>query len=256
METTEKNNFKEKSFEWHPHGSVAGRILGGIIVVAAGGVWLAQKLGVLIPDWVFTWEMLLIVIGFYIGARHLFRGFGWLIPVMIGAVFMIDNFIPGVSLKPFIWPALIIFIGLIMIFKPRKPRFRKHRWEHWDAAQHKWPNSTTTEDVIDSVSIFSGTKKNIISKNFKGGDVVCVFGGAEIDLSQADINGTVTLEATQCFGGTKLIVPANWHIIPEMVTILGGVEDKRAPLANAEHANKTLILRGTTVFGGIEITSH
>ena len=86
--------------------------------------------------------------------------------------------------------------------------------------------------------------------------MVIVFGGADIDLSQADFENTITLEITQVFGGTKLIVPANWEIKSETVTILGSIEDKRnvQPKLNDE-APKVLVIIGTTVFGGIEIKS-
>src|SRR5690606_6223030 len=82
------------------------------------------------------------------------------------------------------------------------------------------------EDRIESVSIFGGVKKNIVSKNFRGGEIVNFFGGSEINLIQADINGRINLEVVQVFGGTKIIVPANWTIHSEMVAIFGGIEDK------------------------------
>jgi hypothetical protein len=112
------------------------------------------------------------------------------------------------------------------------------------------------DDIIDSTCIFSGTKKVILSKNFRGGDIVNVFGGSEIDLMQADINGTATLEVTAIFGGATLIVPSNWAIKSEAVTIFGGISDKRKFAALAEPATKTLVLKGTMIFGGMEIKSY
>ncbi|MBM3416907.1 MAG: hypothetical protein FJY20_10820 [Bacteroidetes bacterium] len=52
----------------------------------------------------------------------------------------------------------------------------------------------------------------MLSKDFKGGDIVNIFGGTEFNLSQADIKGRVTLEVTTIFGGTKLIVPSHWEV--------------------------------------------
>ena len=106
-----------------------------------------------------------------------------------------------------------------------------------------------------SIFIFGGTKKNVLSKDFKGGDVVNVFGGTELNLTQADIKGTAVLELTTIFGGTKLIVPSNWSIKSEAVTIFGGIEDKRQLPATQEAPEKLLLLRGTVLFGGIDIKS-
>jgi predicted membrane protein len=93
-----------------------------------------------------------------------------------------------------------------------------------------------------------------VSKNFRGGEIVNFFGGSEINLMQADINGRVHLEVVQVFGGTKIIVPSNWTVHSEMVAIFGGIEDKRPPQLNVA-AEKVLVIQGTSIFGGIDIKS-
>ena len=116
--------------------------------------------------------------------------------------------------------------------------------------------SYTQDDIIDSTSIFSGTKKVILSKNFKGGDIVNIFGGSEIDLTQADMTTPAILEVTAIFGGATLIVPSNWAIKSEAVTIFGGIGDKRKIVPSTEGPTKTLVLKGTMIFGGMEIKSY
>jgi hypothetical protein len=72
------------------------------------------------------------------------------------------------------------------------------------------------------------------------------------------VNGKIVLELTQIFGGTKLIVPPHWKIQSEdLVAIFGGVEDKRAILSDPSvvSGSKVLVLRGTCIFGGIDIKS-
>jgi hypothetical protein len=52
-------------------------------------------------------------------------------------------------------------------------------------------------------------------------------------------------------------VPANWNVQSDIVTILGGVEDKRPMMAPGSSANnKVLILKGACVFGGVDIRSY
>ena len=83
------------------------------------------------------------------------------------------------------------------------------------------------DDYIDAVSVFGGVKKTILSKDFKGGDIVNIFGGAEMDLTQADINGRVILDITQIFGGTKIVVPSHWQVVSDIAAVFAGVDDKR-----------------------------
>jgi predicted membrane protein len=96
-----------------------GRILGGIVIVAAGAVLFAHKAGVVFPEWLFTWPMIVITAGIYMGAKRSFRDFQWLIPIAIGALFLADRFIEGFSMGHFMWPIIIIAIGLSMMFRPR-----------------------------------------------------------------------------------------------------------------------------------------
>jgi hypothetical protein len=113
------------------------------------------------------------------------------------------------------------------------------------------------DDSLDSVTIFGGIKKNIFSKNFRGGEIVTIFGGTELNFTQADMPNRIELEITQIFGGAKLIVPPHWKIQSEdIVSIFGGIEDKRPPMPNTNYdQNKVLILKGTNIFGGIDIKS-
>ncbi|MEI9935521.1 MAG: hypothetical protein WDM71_11885 [Ferruginibacter sp.] len=238
----------------------------GIILLIIGGVIFARNAGVPLPDWIFNWGTLLMVIGFYIGIRHQFHGTGWLIMFVIGAYFSIENSFPTIVLDKYTWPLLIIFIGLIFILRPNRNRNYGHfeKVNYWKEKKQEWEQQykeyksdrTDNEDYIDVTSILGGIKKNILSKDFKGGDAVSILGGAEINLSQADITGRVVLELTQVLGGTKLIVPPHWDVRAELVSIFGGVEDKRPLDAGSIDHTKILILRGTSIFGGIEIRSY
>jgi predicted membrane protein len=115
--------------------------------------------------------------------------------------------------------------------------------------------SFSSEDYLDATTVFGGIHKNILSKNFKGGDITIFMGGAEINLSQADIQGTVTLDITQIMGGTKIIVPPHWEIRSQLTSVFGSIEDKRQNLS-ATNPDKVLIIDGSSVFGGIEIRNY
>jgi predicted membrane protein len=240
----------------------AGRIIGGFIIVGVGTILLLRQMGTLFPSWLFSWQMLVIVIGSYIGVRHGFRWRGWILVVLMGILLFIEQAYPGFRTSEVFWPLIIIVIGLFIVFRPSR-RWNserwKEKWEHkWEEKwKHKWEeNTTTTQDRIDSVSIFGGVRKVIVSKDFKGGEITNIFGGAEIDLSQADINGRVSLEVTQVFGGTNIIIPPHWQIQTEMVSIMGSIEDKRPARESVNNPDKVLVLHGTSIMAGIDIRSY
>jgi len=252
----------------------AGRIWAGLLLLVIGGVLLMDQLGFPFPDWLFDWPVLLIAIGAFLGLRNNFRGGAWFIMILIGSFFLIEHNFPHVPLHRFIWPAVLIFIGLLIIVRPhpgsyhrgkwwdeqrwqqwrkaRRQQWRESRWQHFAAAEK---GSYASGDYIDSTAIFGGIHKKIVSKDFKGGDVTSIMGGTELDFSQADINGNVRLEVTQIMGGTKIIVPSNWEVRSEVTSVFGGFEDKRQQPATT-NSGKVLILEGTSIMGGIELKNY
>ncbi len=223
----------------------SGRIGGGLILVVIGALFLAHQAGVDFPHWILSLPMFAVAIGLFVGARRSFVPGGWLIPVVIGGVFLLNDIFYDFDLRHYLWPSIIIGIGLFMIFRPR------HRGKKF------WGSGTVSADEsFDAVSIFGGTKRNIISKDFKGGEITTAFGGTELNFMQGDITGTAQIDITQIFGGTKLIVPSNWNIKSEVVCVFGGIDDKRPIMKDLQESNKTLVLRGVCIFGGIDIRSY
>lgn len=246
-----------------------GRIFAGLFIAGAGVLFLAREMGVAIPEYVFTWQMLLIALGVLSGLKHSFRHMGWLIMVAIGAAFLAREYMPEYDFSHYIWPAVIIFAGLAIMFKPRrKSGFRNRRWRHHMRHHREWKNqqwknqfddqpySPITDEYIDASAVFGSVKKNVISKNFRGGEINCVFGGAEVNFMQADFQQNIELEVNAVFGGARLIIPPHWEIKSEMTAVLGGVEDKRPYHNNTVSQGKYLTLKGNAVFGGIEIKSY
>ncbi len=253
-------------------GGKDSRIWSGLILVAAGLLLLAYKLGAPIPSWVFTWPVLLIAIGFLTGVKSKFHNPGSFIMIVVGAVFLVDQSIPGIDFHNYIVPVILIGIGLVFIMRPRHHPFNKDRdywkdsdrWRRRDSRRERGSNNFTSENIsmadnaeyIDIHAVFGGVKKNILSKNFKGGEIVSFMGGTEINFMQADIQHPVVLEVNNVFGGTKLIIPSNWDLKNEVTAVFGGIEDKRSFNNITPENNKTILLKGACVFGGIEITNY
>src|SRR6187431_1560455 len=95
-------NFKDRE---------GSRIVGGLILVAVGAALLLRNMGFIMPRWLFTWPMILILIGIYTGVKHNFRNNSWFILIAVGGFFLISKFIPQLSLEPLFWPLVIIGLG-------------------------------------------------------------------------------------------------------------------------------------------------
>jgi len=271
---------EERDNYHHRHGN---RVISGLFLLVAGFGLLAYKLGFPLPAWVFTWHFAMIYAGLFLLVRSRFTGLGGWILLLIGAVNLLDAEIPDLHFDDYIAAIIIIAIGMVFILRPKKRIYTSRPGEpltgqEWvrppaptpqtpaDQTQESYNRPVTgspdasssgfgasTPEFIDSTAILGGLKKVVVSKNFQGGRITCFLGGAEIDLSQADIQGEVRLEITQVLGGIKLIVPSHWDIKTEMTAFFAGIEDKRAIGGRMIDPGKRLVLHGTSVMAGIDI---
>ena len=246
-----------------------GRVFTGVLLFFIGILLLLRAANMVwFPSWFFTWPMIFIAIGLFSGVRHGFRGGFWAMFLLLGGLFLANEIDHTLHMERYVWPIVLIAIGIGFILRPRHRHWRKWRGHHYHAGWQQEADAVGTSentgtipgdydrrDFIDVTAVFGGIKKNVLSKNFKGGDITSFMGGSEIDLSQADFNGTIHIDATNIFGGTKLIIPPTWDVQNDITAIFGGVDDKRQIAGVSLDPNKVLVLDGTCMFGGIEIRS-
>lgn len=263
-------------------GRVTGNTWVGLIIALVGFCLLARQFGAFIPSWLFSWPMILICFSLIIGAKNGFRDLGWLIIAAVGTLFLLDRMYPEIPIHRFIWPIAVIGVGLMIALGPRG---RHKLWHDLnDSKKEQEPqnsnnpvgpdpnNASSTgptsftiggqsknykggEDFIDAVAVFGGIDKMVFSKTFKGGEIVCIFGGGELNLTQADFEKVATLNITAIFGGLKLTVPPNWSVRSELNPVFGGIDDKRSQHTMPD-PDKVLVLKGTVIFGGVDIRSY
>ena len=247
------------------HIKNSGRVWSGSIIIIIGLAFLLDNIGLDIPNWIFSFWTLLIVLGLFIGIRRNFRGVGWLIMVLFGVYQTIDDMGFDFDVSKYALGFGLVIIGGFLIFKPKggisnktfkdkvKNEFGMENEENSSlSSKRKKENSN---DIIDITAVFGGSNQTVYSKNFKGGDITTVFGGADIIMTQADFVDHVSIDVTAVFGGIKLIVPPNWAIKSNVTAMFGSVEDKRGHMLPIDQMQKTLVLDGTVLFGGIEIKS-
>jgi predicted membrane protein len=249
METYNKNEYNTPAAPTTTPKTPSGRTWGGFIIIALGTILLLRNMGVDIPGWITSWPMILIAVGLYLGAKHRFTEMRWLIPFGIGSFFLVMNIVKDMPNREYLWPVMLICVGAYLVLRPKRTR---------DYGVIAVTEEDVTEDqVFEVVNVFGGSKRNVISKDFRGGEMVTIFGGSDVNFLQADLQKPRQLEIVQIFGGTKLVVPSDWSIqTSELVCIFGAIVDKRDPGTLAQTTDKVLVLKGVCIFGGIDIKSY
>ena len=267
-----------------------GSIAFGVIILGIGLVLLFRKFGLYIPDWVLTWPMILIAVGTYTLISQQFKSFFGSVVLFIGVYFLLKReFDLDLGLDQFIWPVGLIALGIYLILhKKQESKVMEEARKNWESSRKKKEvpedlavvetenaveeiprkagnplgdpgftraSGTSFSDHIQVQSILSGVNRKIVTKNFQGGNLLVMFGSADLDLTQSDFMGVATLQVDILMGEAKLLVPSHWDIRTEVTNIAAGLEDKRMFREGAIDSTKVLVLKGTIAFGSLEIKS-
>jgi predicted membrane protein len=225
------------------------RILIGILIILAGFLMLANNFGFLRPElqhYFFRWEMILIGLGLVFIINRGNRTTG-IIMLFVGLAFYArDIFHLHFNFWQLFLPTLLILAGIMVMFRSRIDRFYA-----------RTPLSDE-ENQIDDTAIFGGGDRLMRSQHFKGGRITAIFGGSNFDMLKARLEpGTHEIDVFCLFGGTKLIIPADWNIKIRVTSIFGGFSDKRHLTPETRTNDETqLIITGMVIFGGGEIKNY
>lgn len=223
----------------HDNGFIARLLIGGFILLIGLNLLLNQMGLSFIGFSIFSlWPLLLILLSIWLLIQRRFSGallFG-----MLGVAFILAD-IFGFSVFAVLWPVLIIFIGLSILFRP------KHNFG-WESRN---PSKVNRDSINESI-FFSATDLVIASDNFIGGKIDGVFGGFKVDLRQVKLapNGAM-LEINGIFGGGEVILPSDIKIEVETVSVVGGVSNHVVSRSTA--GDPVLKVKAVAVFGGIEL---
>lgn len=282
----EKSTHTNQNPQLPPSNNKSSTTVGAIIILF--GVFLLLNnldLGFLFPSWLFSFPMILIIIGLVIGINSKFEKKSSFILLTIGGIFLLrkifDNFNPFQVLLP----AIAIVIGIYIINRNRKaptiPTPPENTPPHptdefdWDRRVVDLTDDTGAntqnsshqntghsgaynqfqyaENYLKVDAIFGNSNKIILSKNFLGGTITNIFGSSVINLLQADLSQPVVIDTFQLFGSTKIIVPAHWVVTPSISSIFGDVDDRRIIINHPYDESKKLFLTGTSLFGTVTI---
>jgi hypothetical protein len=144
------------------------------------------------------------------------------------------------NFEDFIGPALLLAVGIFIVTKA----LQQHRGS---------PAELKSSAAFQSGSaIFSGWKRRHTGL-FKGSELTVIFGGFELDLLQAHLEGdSARVDLFVLFGGGEIRVPEGWEVQTPLTFLAGGVSDKTRPPSSAG-PRPQLILTGLVLFGGVEL---
>lgn len=222
----------------------------GIAIVLAGLFFLADNFGILdyqIRRYFFRWEMILIILGLVFMMSHRNKTTGIILLVVGGVLYLRDFVHWHFSFWQLFWPALLILVGIMIIFRHKI-----------DSDWHS-RTSASDDDIIDELAFFGGGDRIVKSQQFKGGKVTTVFGGLNYDMFRAKLApGKNFIDVFCLFGGMKIYAPENWNIKIRVVSVFGGFSEKQRYIKpeTAADDETQLIIKGTVIFGGGEIKRY
>ena len=228
--------------------SGAGGVFLGGLIVAVGLLLLLDNMRIIhMRDIWMYWPLILVVFGLSRMVEcHTPSSLIWgLLVTLLGGLILLDN----LNVVPldfnYIWPLIIIAFGLKLL------------WKALDRRRHLEDGSVSGDPSSSIMAVFSGGKRKIVSQDFKGLDVLALFGGVDLDLREAKIAGEqAVIDVNATFGGVEIKIPETWSLIVKTVAIFGGVEDKTIPPKLDSNAPAPrLVLTGTALFGGVSVRS-
>lgn len=239
------------------------------------------------------WWTLFIIVPCFCGLLGKNGGkIGYLIGIAIGLFFLLSaqDILNGEKLWALLLAAVCVLIGVNLILPKRKrekvtefhetvtDRFDR---SHTDVGADKVERFVDAEVVGDTVyendrdvteessreysrntadgekvvcsAVFAGRDIRVDNSCFDGGDLSALFGGIDLNLKNAIIQKNVTIDVKAVFGGIDILMPSNVRVVVDVTPILGGVENgTRTPLG-ADENTPTVYIKGTCMFGGVEV---
>ena len=207
-------------------------LIWGVVFIIIGLIIGLKVLGIINIDIFFDgWWSLFIIIPSTISIVKNIRDIGAYIWLVIGVALLLSaqEILDMEIVGKLIFPAVLVAIGVGMIFKESKLEKAKENEEYY--------------------ATFSGEKLNFEGNTFNGASLNAIFGGIDLNLKKADITNETNINATSVFGGINIFVPDNVNVEIKSTSLFGGVTNK---VENKEN-QPTIKIRTFCLFGGVEV---
>lgn len=249
--------------------SRSGRNFIGLVIILIGGLLLLDRL---IPalhlNWLFSWPMILIVVGLFIGAQSKFENVASYILIAIGGFFLLNNFL-NFNVGQLLWPFILIFLGFWMIKgKSGKTRGRATAPVNPEPDNFVWDKRVRDENepTIDPTAnpAPEASEKTDVPENEDYQKESWQSGHTEYEANAEDY-----IDSTSVFGDAKHYIISQQFMGGDVVNIMGGatINLMQADLKGPATLEVVQLFGGTTIiapahwvvkpemasiFGGIE----
>lgn len=222
---------------------ITPRLIVGLGILTLGVLWTLDNLDIFEAGHLMEfWPVILILIGLVRLLDRYAEKISSVILIGVGTLFLLDN-LDLIDFDIFdLFPLIFAVIGLKLV---------------WEAIQRRDASRLSSRDPgkeLTAFAMMSGVKRQIVSKEFRGGDATAIMGGVELDLREASIKEgePAILDVFVMMGGVELQVPENWVIDSRVMPLMGGFEDKTR-LPRDREPGPSLIIKGMVMFGAVEV---
>jgi predicted membrane protein len=221
--------------------SISSQILFGALIVLVGIILLVDTTGLYDTRPLFDYvPSLFVLLGIYAFVRSGFRNvFGPLVIIVLAGVWQLVTLdIIEWSEVTSLWPLFLVLFGLSIILN-----------------QVRSPASKTGSSNVTGFGLFGGSEKRVTTPDFESANLTALFGGAELDLREADLaERPAHVSCIAMFGGVEVYVPENWNVDMDVLPLFGGATDERSR-RERDHEGVDLVVSGFVAFGGVEVSN-
>jgi hypothetical protein len=246
----------DSRYEWNQSSE---RFIPAIVLIGVGALLFLNNLHIpAIHEVIRYWPAILIAVGIIQLVDSAFpagRAVGGVF-VAVGAILLARNL--GYLDVAFhdLWPLFLIGAGVMMLLNRTVLWHggisvggrRGRHFRHWREFQY-------VPGMLHEHAVFGGGKRKLNTLDFKGGHVDAIFGGYEIDLRDAMMEGdSAVLDMNAVFGGIEVRIPITWSAVVQGVGVFGAFQDETTqPNPTLIPNPKRLIVKGGAVFGAVEV---
>lgn len=215
----------------------------GVAIIVAGLVLTLDNLGLIEAHTVLKlWPLVLVAMGIAkLRQEGNDSGMGGWFLILGGCFLLLFTFARG-HVADALGPMLVVGLGILIVIKALKQN------------RGVPPELARSEDFLQGTAIFGAFKRRMMTQAFKGGELTAIFGGFEVDLRQAVLEGgQARIDVFVLFGGGEIRVPDGWEVSNRATAMFGALNDSTHHGPATQEYRPRLVVTGLILFGGTEV---